>query len=81
MAPRRLNTHHRELVRAFHHADLTANELWLRYFALGGEAGTLEIDGYLNGLIPLTPFQHNILAQAINERLEELPPAHAPYYD
>jgi hypothetical protein len=72
MAPD-LNTHHRELVRASYHADLTLNELWLRYFALSGDAGTLETDAYLNGVMPLTLFQHDILAHAVNERLRELP--------
>jgi hypothetical protein len=56
------------------------NELWLRYFALGGDAGPTEVDAYLNGLMPFSQLQHNILALAINERLNELPPPRAPYY-
>lgn len=70
----------RELAQAFRHAELTVQELWLRYFALGGEVGPTEIDAYLNGLMPMPPAQHNLLALAVNERLAELPPPRAPYY-
>jgi hypothetical protein len=55
-------------------------ELWLRYFSLGGDAGPTEVDAYLNGLMPLAESQHNLLALAVNERLKELPPPQAPYY-
>jgi hypothetical protein len=50
------------------------SELWLRYFALGGHAGLVEVDPYLHGLMPLPELQHNMLAVAVNERLAELPP-------
>lgn len=76
-----LPTHQqRELRRAFSLAELTVQELWLRYFALGGDAGPTEVDAYLNALMAFTPTQHNILAHAINERLRELPPPSAPYF-
>jgi hypothetical protein len=74
------NSHQRELARAFSHAEFTVHELWLAYFALGGDVGPLEVEAYLNGLMPLPEFQHNILALAVNERLNELRPARAPYY-
>jgi hypothetical protein len=80
VASRHLNTFQKELARSFRHAELTSNELWLRYFALGGDAGPTEVDAYLNGLMPFSQFQHNILALALNERLNELPPPRAPYY-
>jgi hypothetical protein len=64
---------------AFEASGLTVAELWLRYFALGGEAAELEIDAYLNGAIALPAFQHDMLAHAINERLEEIAPPRAPY--
>jgi hypothetical protein len=38
------------------------------------------VDAYLNGLMPFSEFQHNILALAVNERLQELPRPTAPYY-
>ena len=80
MDPEPFNEHQRKLARAFSGAKLTVEELWLRYFALGGDAGKVEIEAYLAGLMPLPPLQHNILAHAINERLDELgPPRRAPY--
>jgi hypothetical protein len=66
---------------AYEAADLTVDELWLRYFALGGSAGRLEIDAYVNGAIALQPFEHDMVAHAINERLAELAPPRAPYSD
>jgi len=77
---RHSNTHQRDLRRAFSHAELTVQELWLRYFALGGDAGPTEIDAYLNGLMQFSELQHNMLALAVNERLNELPQPRAPYY-
>ena len=74
------NSHQRELRWAFSHAELTVTELWLRYFALGGDAGPTEVDAYLNAVMPFSEHQHNILAHAVNERLNELSPARAPYY-
>jgi hypothetical protein len=64
---------------AFEAADLTINELWLRYFSLGGDAGWFEVDAYLNGAIAMPPLQHDLLAHAINERLDEIAPPRAPY--
>jgi hypothetical protein len=64
---------------AFESCGLTVDELWLRYFALGGDAGQFELDAYLNGAIALPPVQHDMLAHAINERLDEIASARAPY--
>ncbi|MGZ8690809.1 MAG: hypothetical protein ACXWXI_10160 [Aeromicrobium sp.] len=58
---------------------MTVAELWLRYFALGGQAAELEVDAYLNGAIALPASQHDILAHVINERLDEIAPPAAPY--
>jgi len=71
--------HLRGLAEAFAGSKLTVEELWLRYFALGGDAGKVEVEAYLAGLMPLSSLQHNILAHAVNERLDELGPRRAPY--
>lgn len=72
----------RRLVKAFESSRLRVEQLWLAYFALGGGAGRYEVEAYLAGLMPLTAHEHNVLAQAVNERLAELPPlARAPYRD
>lgn len=64
---------------AFEAAQLTVDELWIRYFSLGGDAGRFEVDAYLNGAIAMPPMQHDMLAHAINERLDEIAPPRAPY--
>ncbi len=53
------------------HARLTVQDLWLRYLALGGLGDAFDLDGYLQGVVPLETFQQDILAQAINEALED----------
>nr|AKA59455.1 serine phosphatase [uncultured bacterium AR_456] len=62
----------RSLSTAFQHARLSADQLWLRYFALGGEAGPLEVHAYVHGRTELPARQHDMLAHAVNERLDEL---------
>src|SRR3712207_4238776 len=52
-------------------AELTVQDLWLRYVALGGTGDAFDLDGYLQGLVPLGTFQQDIIAQALNEALEE----------
>jgi hypothetical protein len=52
-------------------AELTAQDLWLRYLALGGTGDAFDLDGYLQGLVPLDTFQQDVLAQAVNEALED----------
>ncbi|MET4134070.1 hypothetical protein [Pseudarthrobacter sp. PvP090] len=54
------------------HADLGMEELWLRYFTLGGHAGQFEVEAYIHGAMALPPLQRDILAHALNERLDEL---------
>jgi hypothetical protein len=57
---------------AFGQAQLTLDQLWLRYFALGGDADLVDVDAHLAGLVPLSRTQGDMLAHAINERLDEL---------
>jgi hypothetical protein len=64
--------HHSALRTAFDHAELSLEQLWMRYFALGGTADLMEIDAHLAGLTELPPGQQDMLAHAVNERLDEL---------
>jgi hypothetical protein len=48
-------------------SGMTFNELWLRQLSVGGNAGRLEVEAYVLGLLTVDPFQHDVLAQAINE--------------
>jgi len=68
------------IASAIQRAELTLDEVWVRYFALGGAAGLMELEAYLHDLMPLPAGQRDMLAHAVNERLAELPPAApAPY--
>jgi hypothetical protein len=66
------NEQRRALDVGYRRAELTLEQLWLRYFALGGVAGLVEVEAYLHGLMPLPSLQRDILAHAVNERLDEL---------
>jgi hypothetical protein len=64
----------------FARSELTLEQLWMRYFALGGSLSLLELDAYLNGLTALPRVDRDMLAHALNERLDELAgPPRAPY--
>ena len=66
------NEQRRALDVGYRRAELTLEQLWLRYFALGGVAGLVEVEAYLHGMLALPPVQRDILAHAVNERLDEL---------
>ncbi|CAA9376800.1 MAG: Stage II sporulation protein E [uncultured Nocardioides sp.] len=60
------------LREALAHTRLSLEELWYRYFALGGTAGLVEVDAFLEGLLPLADAQRDLLALAVNERIDDL---------
>ncbi|WP_299960401.1 hypothetical protein [uncultured Modestobacter sp.] len=52
-------------------AQLTLDELWVRYAALTGTVDVIDLDGFLAGLMLLEPGQDAVLTQTLNEALEE----------
>jgi hypothetical protein len=52
-------------------AGVSYDELWMHYFALTGAVAPLEIEAYLQGLMPLPDAQQDILHQAIRECAQE----------
>lgn len=61
-------------------ARISLDELWLDYFALGGAADVVEVEAYLADLMPLPALQRDLLASAVNERLDRSAvPGRAPY--
>jgi serine/threonine protein phosphatase PrpC len=62
----------RAVASAFARAELTVEELWLRYFGLGGSLGLFETEAYLHGAMQLPRFDRDVVAHAVNERLDEL---------
>jgi hypothetical protein len=55
--------------KAFRRADLEVDELWMHYFSIGGDAGAMEIEAYLNASYMLRPIQRDLLDHAIYELL------------
>jgi hypothetical protein len=51
---------------------MTLNELWSAYISLGGSASPLEMETYVFGTTEPIRKQHDILAQALNERFMDL---------
>lgn len=49
---------------------VTPGEAWLRYFALGGTGGPDELEDFVEGA-DLPALEGDLLARAVNERLEE----------
>jgi hypothetical protein len=62
---------HQRMDAARVRAELTVQDLWLRYLALGGTGDAFDLDGYLQALLPLDVLQQDVLAQALNEALED----------
>lgn len=61
-------------------AGLSRNELWLRYFALGGMSSAVEVEAFLVSALVPTPHDHDVLAHALNERFVEMGGNHpVPY--
>src|SRR4051794_21943711 len=52
--------------------ELTVQDLWLRYLALGGNHDAFDLDGYLQGLLPLETSEEHLRAVALNKRLDEV---------
>ena len=61
-------------------AGLSHNELWLRYFELGGMSTASEVEGFLYGFPQPGPHDHDVLAHALNERYVELDGSHPVAY-
>lgn len=53
-------------------AELTVPQLWVQYLALGGVMDQFAIDAYLSGVALLPLDQQDVLANAVNERLDDL---------
>lgn len=61
-------------------ARLSHSELWMRYFELGGMSSTFQLDAYMHGALQPSQHEHDVIAQALNERFVELGGNHpVPY--
>lgn len=50
-------------------ADLSLQQLWLRYLGLGGSLAIFDLDAFLQGVMPLSAVEQDTLASAVNEAL------------
>ncbi|MBG6225282.1 hypothetical protein IWX63_001854 [Arthrobacter sp. CAN_A2] len=57
---------------AMRHADLPLPLVWDHLQNLGGSTGRLEVDAYLHGIMTLPCDDRNMVAQAVNELLDDL---------
>ena len=65
---------------AMEEAGITLSAVWMRYFSFTGAAGEYEVDAYLNGSLELPVHERDLVAHAVNELINELPPRRlAPY--
>jgi hypothetical protein len=61
-------------------AGLSHQELWLRYFELGGICGRTDVEAILRGVLVPSDHDHDVIALALNERFVELGRGHpVPY--
>lgn len=62
--------------------EWTITDLWVQYLAVGGGLDLFSVEAYLHGLSFLPPSEQNLLATALNERLDDLYRAvRLPYLD
>ncbi len=52
-------------------SGLSYDEIWRRQAVFGGTAGILEVEAYVLGLLRPDAYQHDLIAQAINEHFLE----------
>lgn len=53
-------------------AGLSQEQLWLRYFGLGGMRPELEVEAIVYGALAPTDLDRDRIAHALNERFTEL---------
>jgi hypothetical protein len=61
-------------------SGMSYSELWLRHVSVSGNIGELELEAYVLGLLKPDNYQHNLIAQAINEYFLDLGQEHPVGY-
>lgn len=70
-----------DVLRVFcQEAGLSHDELWLRYFELGGMSTGFELEAFLYGVLAPSDHDHDVIAHALNERFTELGGDHPVAY-
>ena len=58
------------VVHAFARSGMSVEDLWLRYFSVGGTSGPMDLTHFVDGDARLDLAQQDLVAQVINEQLE-----------
>lgn len=53
-------------------APLTLEQIWIKYFGIGGKAGLTEVQAYIHGALSFPVLERDLLAHALNESLNAL---------
>ena len=71
---------HRVFDEARRRAELSVQQLWLSFLALGGRGDLFDVEAFLTGLATLADRDQDVLAHAINEELLDIyEAARVPY--
>lgn len=63
-------------------AGLSTDELWIRYYSLGGSASPADFEQYLDGRSLPSNLEYDVVAQAMNEWFADANQDHpVPYSD
>ena len=54
------------------HSELTRHEVWLGCAGIGGDITMTQLADIIEGRRDATAFEHNVLAQTLNERFHDL---------
>ena len=68
------DTQRRLTAHALRTARLSLQSVWERYFGITGNADVTEIEAHLYGAFILSDEEADILSQAVNELIDEIPP-------
>jgi hypothetical protein len=81
LKPSPMNNHAIDELDSFRQeAGLSHDELWLRYFELGGMSTGFELEAFVYGVLLPSDHDHDVIAHAINERFAELGGAYEVAY-
>ena len=51
---------------------MSARDVWVDYFAVGGNGSLAEVRGWLSSAVRVPAREHDLLAQALNDRFTDI---------
>ncbi len=68
------------LLDAFKASRLSIDELWMGFCLRGGQSEQYRLLGHIEGVVPLSVPDHNLVVDTINESLGDLLPSRYALY-